>query len=360
MDELTTTVAAVDRIDVESVPVTTTSPIQWSDPSGWRSRSFAAVSVDPTFGEGPVSGTPADLAPVITESGLVFRVVAGVDDLLAFGPYETGTWRSLWRLHPGGRLLSTAAFGNVVVASTSRRQVVAYTDRGRRLWTLDLDELAFAAPVRLSATTLAVVDLAGSVVAVDIATGTMRWRATTGSGVPTPPAVAGDVLVVADDSGAVTAYDVLDGSRRWQQEIDQYHGAAGAGEVAVLLGEQTANGVGIGDGRRRWMKPFRGTYQSITSFADGAVLTSRAGSYLVGADGTLRPLARAYQILTPAADRAVGWGTDRAEVLDGTGKVLAGRDVPPLTVTSGARDAVATRDGVLLLRSDWSVDSWGG
>jgi outer membrane protein assembly factor BamB len=366
---VTTSTETIDGVSTATVPaapvepaadlVTSSSVPRWPAPDRWRAQSFATVSVDPTFGEGAVSGTPAALPPVMTSSGVLYRVVGGADDLLAFARRDDATWRSLWRLHPGGRVLTASAFGDVVVATTSRRQVVAYTDRGVRLWSLNIDELAFAAPVRLSADRLAVVDLAGTIVAADIAAGVVRWRARAGADADLAPTAVAGTLVVADRSGQVTAYDGGDGSARWQVDVDRFSAASGAGDVAIIVDDQELQAIGITDGRRRWIRPFAGTFHSLTAFGDSVVLSSRAKSSLVGADGSARTLPRPYALVTVGDRLMVGWGKDRADVLDPAGKVLAGRDIPALPVTSAPRAAVATAQGVLLLGSGWDVASWG-
>jgi outer membrane protein assembly factor BamB len=107
----------------------------WSDPAAWRRRGFDLMSYDASLGSGMMTGAPGQLPPVVTASGLVFRTTSG-DDLVATTPKTVDRWTSLWRMHPGGTVLSVAAFGDVVVATTSRREVVGYSDAGVRLWSV--------------------------------------------------------------------------------------------------------------------------------------------------------------------------------------------------------------------------------
>ena len=92
-----------------------------------------------------MTGVPSSVPPVLTAAGLVIRATSS-NDLVAFTPKTPTQWVALWRMHPGGTVLSAAAFGDVVVATTSQRQVVAYSAAGVRLWQHDLDELAFRPP----------------------------------------------------------------------------------------------------------------------------------------------------------------------------------------------------------------------
>ena len=54
-------------------------------PTRWRPASHEVLSVDPNFGEGPMSGTPAVPAPVHVRSGLVLQATSSVADIVAIG-----------------------------------------------------------------------------------------------------------------------------------------------------------------------------------------------------------------------------------------------------------------------------------
>ena len=142
------------RIDTVSGPAadptlrTVGEPWAWSDPALWRRRDFDLMSADASLGSGPMAGTPSQMPPVLTASGLIIRPTSG-DDLVATTPKTVDRWTSLWRMHPGGTILSVAAFGDVVLATTSQRELVAYSDAGIRLWSRPLDDVAFWAPVRV-------------------------------------------------------------------------------------------------------------------------------------------------------------------------------------------------------------------
>ena len=107
-------------------------------------------------------GSPSAVTPPVrTESGLVIRATLGRGDLVATTPKTLTEWTSIWRAHPGGTVLSLSAFGNVIIATTSNRQMVAYSDVGVRLWQLSLDDLAPTPPVRISVDEAVLVDLGG-------------------------------------------------------------------------------------------------------------------------------------------------------------------------------------------------------
>ena len=94
---------------------------------------MSTISINPTFGRDPMVGSPSAVTPVRTESGLVIRPTIGRGDLVATTPKTLTEWTSIWRAHPGGTVLSLSAFGNVIIATTSNRQMVAYSDVGVRL-----------------------------------------------------------------------------------------------------------------------------------------------------------------------------------------------------------------------------------
>ena len=124
----------------------------WSDPARWRRRGFDLISADASLGSGPMTGSPSRVPPVLTASGLIIRPTGG-DDLVATTPKTMDRWTSLWRMHPGGTILSVAAFGDIILATTSQRELVAYSDAGVRLWSIGLADVAFRAPVRVDRAT---------------------------------------------------------------------------------------------------------------------------------------------------------------------------------------------------------------
>ena len=119
--------------------------------------------------------------------------------------------RFLWPqpFHVGAAIpdLSLIRDGLLFVPSLDRKVYFVETESGRE---------AFP-PVRATAwvwtrpavadSTLYFGDFAGTVFAVDITTGAVRWQADVGSKVKAAPAVVGDVLVVADRSPAVSFLD---------------------------------------------------------------------------------------------------------------------------------------------------------
>jgi outer membrane protein assembly factor BamB len=210
------------RIDppVPSVETTNNTPIRWTAPERWTAKSLNTISINPTFGLGPMVGSPSSVvAPVRTESDLVIRATIGPGDLVATTPKTLTEWTSIWRAHPGGTVLSLSAFGNVIIATTSSRQLVAYSDVGVRLWQLSLDDLAPTSPVRISESDAVLVDLGGEMRRFDVVTGAVLWQRNVGSDVNVSPAAGAGVVVVMDRGGTTTAFEQDTGKPRWDLEM---------------------------------------------------------------------------------------------------------------------------------------------
>jgi outer membrane protein assembly factor BamB len=336
---------------------TTETPLRWTAPDRWAAHAYSTMSADPTFGEGPMSGTPKSLTPVRTDSGLVVRATDSLNDLIAITPKTRTQWVSAWRSHVPGAILTMRAFGNVIVVTTSTRQLVAYTDLGIRLWQLDLSEIAPAPPVRASYSDVVVLDLAGNVFRLDIATGVIVWQRSLGSDARLSPAVGSGLVVAMDSGGTVTALDVATGERRWTAELEGK--AAGfVGGTLVVLQDQTAHGLDPATGRRRWLRPFVGTFTELVPFADRLVVATKSATVLLDERGQVTGRLPGYLRVTVAADRMVGWGVREAELVDPTGRVSRRWGLPDLTAAVQDRPALGTPQGVLLFNLDWTFQAW--
>jgi len=338
------------------VPTTTAAPLLWTGPASWREHSFDTISIDPTYGEAPMSGVPKSLVPVRTDSGLVVRATSS-NDLIALTPKTQIQWVSAWRSHLPGEILTLRAFGNVIIATTSERLVLAYSDAGVRLWELSLDEIAAAPPVRVSDHDVVLVDLAGEVRRLVIGTGAVVWQHSLDSDVTVAPAAGAGVVVVMDRGQVTTGLDATTGRQKWTLDLEGK--AAGfVGETLVLLQDQTAHGVDPGTGERRWLRPFFGTFTDLATVGDRLVLATQSATVLLDATGQVTGRLAPYLRLTVVGDRMVGWGTEQAELVDATGTVRTRWTLPSLTLAVQDRPAVATPQGVLLFNSDWTFQGW--
>ena len=153
---------------------------------------------------------------------------------------------SVWRGHVPGEILTLRAFGNVVLVTTSERLVLALLRRRRpavaaSTWTRS----PRPPPVRASEADVVLVDLAGEVRRLVIATGAVVWQHSLGADVTVAPAVGAGVVVVMDRGGH-------DGAGRGDRAADggpwnwRARARGFVGDTLVLLQDQTAHGAGPG------------------------------------------------------------------------------------------------------------------
>lgn len=343
---------------VPSVETTANSPIRWAAPQRWTAKALSTISINPTFGQEPMVGSPSSaVASVRTESGLVIRPTIGRGDLVATTPKTLTEWTSIWRAHPGGSLLSLSTFGDVIIATTSNRQMVAYSDVGVRLWQLTLDDLAPTPPVRISESDAVLVDLAGAMRKFDLGTGAVLWQQNVGSDVNLPPAAGAGVVVVMDRGGTTTAFEEATGKRRWSLDM-QGNAAAVIGETVVVIQDQTAHALSTVSGRHRWVRPIFGTLTDMVSFAGQFVVATKSQSVMLSADGAVTQRLGPVLTLTPAQDHLLAWGPTEALVIARDGKIITRWKLPALTLALQDRPALATSQSVLLFSNDWTFQVW--
>ncbi len=328
----------------------------WSDPAHWRRRDFDLMSSDASLGSGPMAGTPGQVPPVLTASGLIIRPTSG-DDLVATTPKTVDRWTSLWRMHPGGTILSVAAFGDVVLATTSRRELVAYSDAGVRLWSESLEDVAFWAPVRVDDRHVAVGDAAGSVRVIDLLTGEVAWQQGVTTQVSGPLVADSRVVVVFDAGGRTTAYAADTGARRWVEDLSASRGVI-LGDTLVVRHEATLEALGLATGRHRWLLPQTGTLDALTTFGDTVVAATQLGTSVIDEQGTIRRDLPAYEWVSVVGDTMVGWGRTEAEFRDRDGAVLATLDTPDVTLKVAGVQPLPYRQGVVVFGRNWTFTSW--
>jgi PQQ-like domain len=340
-----------------TIQTTTNSPIRWSAPQRWTTKSMTTISINPTFGEGPMVGSPSAVAPPVrTESGLVIRATLGPGDLVATTPKTLTAWTSIWRAHPGGTVLSLSAFGNVIIATTSDRQMVAYSDVGVRLWQLSLDDLAPTPPVRTSVDEAVLVDLGGEMRGFDLATGTVLWQHNVDSDVNVSPVVGAGLVVIMDRGGTTTAFEAGDGQHRWDREMQ---GAAGTviGDSVVVIQDQTAHALWTTTGAHRWVRSMFGTLTDMTTFAGQVVVATKSQSVILSGEGVVLQRLGPVLTLTPTQDHLVAWGPTEARVIARDGEIIDRWELPALTLSQQDRPALALIQGVLLFNNDWTFQA---
>jgi outer membrane protein assembly factor BamB len=352
--------SASSRIDppVPSLETTINAPIRWTAPERWTAKSLSTISINPTFGQGPMVGSPSPaVTPVRTESGLVIRPTSGSADLVATTPKTLTEWTSIWRAHPGGTALSLSAFGNVIIVTTSNRQMVAYSDVGVRLWQLALDDLAPTSPVRISQRNAVLVDLGGEARRFDLVTGAVLWQQNVGSDVNVSPVVGAGVVVVMNRRGTTTAFEVSTGKPRWSLEM-QGDAAVIIGETVVVIQDQTAHALSTVTGVHRWVRPIFGTLTDMVNFASQFVVATKSQSVMLGGDGVITQRLGPVLTLTATQDHLVTWGPNEALVTGTDGKIITRWRLPALTLALQDRPALATSQSALLFSNDWTFQVW--
>jgi outer membrane protein assembly factor BamB len=351
--------SASSRIDPPPPTVQTTSnaAIHWTAPDHWTTKAFSTISVNPTFGEGPMVGSPSSVAnPVRTESGLVIRATLGRGDLVATTPKTPTEWTSIWRGHPGGTIMTLSAFGNVIIATTSNREMVAYSDVGVRLWQLSLGDLAPTAPVRINDREAVLVDLAGAIRRFDLATGAVLWQGSAGSDVNVSPAAGAGLVVIMDRAGTTAAYEQTSGQRRWNVDM-QGAAATVIGDSVVVIQDQTAHALLTTTGRHQWVRPIFGTLTDMATFAGQIVVATKSDSVVLSGDGHVTKRLGPLLTLTTSRDHLVAWGPTEASVIAKDGTVISRWTLPLLTLSQQDRPALATSEGVLLFSNDWTFQA---
>lgn len=203
--------------------------------TGWRLGRLSAEEGDDTFGSETMQAFP-EQAPVVTTLGCIVFGSAITTDLVGLIPLETGTYWLHWWVRPAGRILSVAAFGRTVVVTTSERRMMAYAPGGRLLWSVHLDDVALAPPVRVSGDRLAVASVRGVLSVRSAVDGHLVWSHRIPHGVARPLASDGSVVAAVDDQRGLHVLDAHTGRERWTTEVGLTGGqlAVSAGRTVVV------------------------------------------------------------------------------------------------------------------------------
>jgi len=294
-----------------------------ADAFDW-SRLSGAVATTTTLD--PV-GTSLLAPQYVSRPGVLAdgTVVAGLktgNDIVAINPAATGTLdHTVWRSHPGGALLTCATFGEVTVATTSERRIVAYGPTGVVLWiastpdSVDQPAIAFGGQ-------LVVTSVDGTVMALNPSTGHEVWRAKTPSELALQPVASGDTMVVIDENGTTVALGT-DGHELWRStEFPASAYAISGGAVVVKeRAAPTLRGYDVATGNKLWRTWGPAALESLSDL-DGVVV-----AYL-GREGA--------QAFDPATGNALWAANPRALDL----------------LVVGDRAVLATSDSIVVLGRD--------
>lgn len=261
------------------------------------------------------------IAPVALGDGVLFA--NRVNGHLNFAsPTGDGDWAVQWRRRPGSDVMALLGAGELVVAATTDRRLVAYDAQGRWQWQSETADL-IADLTRLDEQHLAAIGLDGSLSVRSLLDGSQVRSADVAAGanlapqvVPTPdgpvlavaagrnlslvsPAgvaathtllgsVAGltvvdQQVVVADNDTNLIGFD-LAGNRLWQAGTpDICRSLATMDDVVVCAGSTRLYGFSVPEQRLVWEQPISGLGMART--ADGLLVTGRQITWLLAADG---------------------------------------------------------------------------
>ncbi len=363
---------------------------EWNDPAGWTNRPVGVVSSSPGFGPAPMVDFAAFAAPAVTRTDMLLRATIPGDDLVGIRPpansTSTGDWVSDVRMHPGGQILTLAAFGDLVLVSTTARRLVGYSSTGFRLWQRDLSDLIRDPPVRVDTDHVAAVTTTGFVMELDLRTGRSVWSAAVGADVEVQVAADRSVVAVADRSGGLTCFDAATGRRRWSRSAGSVERLLIDGDLVLAGGSDQVDAYGAAVGELRWRIVVPGQISSLAAMSTDPASTDPAstdpastdlvvggtgGSSVVGHDGQVSTHLDGYVSLSPvtagqlsypaaqqipASGRLLGWREDGLEVLDLQGRVRGSLSLPTGLVLGRSRSLVSWSRGVLSMSAPgWTI-----
>ncbi|WP_243077080.1 PQQ-binding-like beta-propeller repeat protein [Microbacterium sp. SS28] len=279
----------------------------WQHPEHWDAAPVAARLADSVWGDTAFTTTPA-LNPVMVGSRLAVAD-ANSADLNLFEEDAQGLFVARM-LGPGGDVTAMGSQGEVLIVATSRRDLIAYTARGDRVWTRSTPDLVVTAPLAGGANCFVVAGLDGSVRLVDAATGEDRWVADVSADGLETLAVSGSLAVAGDRVGSLAAVDLTDGSVVWTGADDWKADALAADAESIFVARD--------DGIER-LDPVTGATLWKTGVGTGLDDLAIVGDLVV---------AQTWEDLVAmsAEDGGIRWRAPRATAMtsDGTSLVAAG------------------------------------
>lgn len=242
-------------------PLPDNARAQTPDPAGipsWQHRPLDAIGGDQTFGSQPLQVTAED-DPVVSApapGSIVFRA-GPTTDLVGLLPVQSGKHWMHWWVRPGGQVLSLAAFGRTVVATTSDRRMMAYLPGGRLLWSVTLDDVAHAPPVQVSDDRLVVASTRGVVSMRSAVDGRELWSRRIQHGVSHEVASDGSVVAVLDNDEKLHVLDARTGEERWTAQTGFSTNRVAVSDGTTVVAGGSVRAFDNRTGRRRWDRSIR-------------------------------------------------------------------------------------------------------
>lgn len=262
-------------------------------------RVLPLQTSDPFFGESEASGQ-FGVPPTATTDGRLVTVNDQGDDVQVWN-LDRMTASLSWVGHPGGTVVAIGTVGDLVVATTANRRVVAYDPQGRRVWSWGSDELVIAPPVAFrgddGSPDVIVAARSGTVSRVDAERGVALWSQSLDADARAPVLVVGDLVVLADERERLTALDATTGAVVWRDEpgaIARLTVSASSGLIVALLESGSLMAFDVTTGAERWTTAIAGSSTDLLATRDvvmvmteesSVALDSRLGNVLWRAPG---------------------------------------------------------------------------
>lgn len=180
-------------------------------------------------------GNAIGASPLLLE-GAVYIPVENTTDSTFFA-LDARTGQIRWHTKTSSGLahasLAYAAASDLLLGATNTGSVLAFNRRtGAEVWSIDLQEALIATPV-VADGKMFVFSTAGTVAALEVASGKILWRKklTTGGRSSPTYSEAADLMIVTDEEGTVYALHGRDGTRLWSFPGAHPHASSG-----VLIG----------------------------------------------------------------------------------------------------------------------------
>ncbi|HEU4407654.1 MAG TPA: PQQ-binding-like beta-propeller repeat protein [Polyangiaceae bacterium] len=244
--------------------------------------------------------------------------------------------RVAWTYDTGGPVVAAPVLAGdrVVVASLSGR-LAALGPEGRPAWVTELKERLYGSPLVLGELVLVGVD-GGALVALDAASGALRWKLSTEQDADTAPAPLGEGAVFAAGPQLIAVR--RDGTVRWRYKAKKkiFASPAVADDGTIVIGDQAHQVTALSaEGRVRWAF-------DAGADVDAAPVIGEGGVVYAGTDGAE---IVALELATGALKwRRVAGGKVRGPLgLGRDGTVFAGTYGPEPALVALAPDDGAPR-----------------
>jgi len=283
----------------DSLPATAASP---------------TANVAETVQHGPASTTTQ--AGPFTTSAPLFRGDSGLSGVQP-GPAPSGSPKLAWRFDTGAELLSSPVLsdGTLFVATKGGDLLALDAATGTLRWRTHLTDYVIRSSPSVSGGTV-YIGAGFALFAIDAATGETRWKAVTRYLGQSTPTVADGIVVISSQEEWMYGFDAKSGAAIWRIPTDGVVFGAPAianGNVAFGTDKGTLYAVALSDGGVTWRKTIDGGIVAPAVFSGDRVVfsTDRGQTLAVSAAkgetlwtaevGTLQPMAVANGVIVIAA-----------------------------------------------------------